>query len=483
MGMRQIGALWLAAFAACWFVSGEPAKQAAWPAGCLIQPGQRILLLGDSIIGPGMYGHAANSLLDKLYPDSGVTFHCFGMAGTTTESIQPHLEGTLKGKSYDWILLNFGHNDAGKFTPEAFKESGKRLLAAMRALSPARFGWMGVLGAEPSPYADDAQQARQREKHVALARATKELCEAEKVAYIPLHEAFTEMLRERQAQGLKLAFTMDTSHPNVLGNWLVGAALLHGLGFKPEPMTLDLLQGEATSDQGRLPVEPLEKPLDVRFESLFLRVRLIPPPVSRVACEMARPAIVLDGKLTEWKDVPECRISAPLHVTWELVPRCASAYAASARTCRDAETLYFAFQVKAPDVKEGTVFPEIVELFIDARKDTSSTGVVWHRTKGLTQFAFHRDFRDPEKPAVVVGANGDASQGEGVRAAVARAADGYTLEVAIPAANFRQIEVKPGAAIPWDWAVSFTDQAVNLDWLGLMSRMQSTRGYGWLVLK
>ena len=181
--------------------------------------------------------------------------------------------------------------------------------------------------------------------------------------------------------------------------------------------------------------------------------------------------------------MPDCRVSAPLHVTWELVPRCASAYWASARTCRDGQNLYFAFQVRSPDVKEGTVFPEIVELFLDARKDTSATGSVWHRPKGLTQFAFHRDFRDPDRPAVTIGANGDASQGEGVRAAVARAADGYTLEVAIPVANFRQIEVVPGTAIPWDWAVSFTDQAVNLDWLGLMSRMQSTRGYGWLVLK
>jgi len=470
---------------------GEGPTTANWPEGCLIRPGQKVLLLGDSIIGPGMYGHVANSLLDKLYPGSGVTFHCFGMAGTTVVSILPHLEKALKGKTYDWILLNFGHNDGGRFTPEEFKRHGKTLIEGIHKLSPAKLGWMSVLGAEPTPYAKEPGREKQAArllasygKHAALARATKELCASEKLAYVPLHEAYAEVLREREEQQLKVTFTMDASHPNVLGNWIVGAALLQCLGLKPEPMTVELLQGESTSDLGRLPVELLPEPLHLQFRSLFLRVKLVAPRVPRVVCAKTEAPVVLDGRLNEWQEVSEQRITAPLHVTWELVPRCASSYAASMRTCRDAKSLYFAFQVKEPDLGEGTVFPEIIELFLDARKDTTRSGNVWRRTKGLTQFCFHRDLSDAEKgPTVKVMANGDKSQGEGVQAAAARTEDGYTLEAAIPLANFKQIEVVPGTIIPWNWAVSFTDQAINLDWLGLMSRTQSTRGYGQLVLE
>ena len=469
---------------------GEQTSQTDWPEESLIRPGQRVLLLGDSIIGPGMYGHVVNSLLDRLYPGSGVTFYCFGRAGTTVESIQPHLEQALKGTSYDWILLNFGHNDGGRFTPEEFGLKGRELLKEIRELSSAKLGWMSVLGAEPTPYAQEPgmgkRAARLRAgyaKHAALARATKELCLAEKLTYIPLHEAYAELLREREEQALKVTFTMDGSHPNVLGNWLVGAALIQCLGLASGPLTVEILQGEATSDHGRLPVKPLVKPLDIQFKSLFLRVRLVPPDAPLVECRKTPVPIIVDGRLNEWQGLPEQRISAPTHVTWELVPRCAYAYAASMRTCRDAKNLYFAFYVKEPDLSEGTTFPEIIEVFIDARKDTSRSGNVWRRTKGLTQFCFHRDFSGGEKgPTVRVMANGDKSQGDGARSVASKAEGGYTLEAAIPLANFRQIELGPETTLPWNWAVSFTDQAVNLDWLGLMSRTQSTRGYGKLLL-
>ena len=469
---------------------GEQPSQNNWPEESLIRPGQGVLLVGDSIIGPGMYGHVVNSLLDRLHPGSGVTFYCFGRAGTTVESIQPHLEQALKGKSYDWVLLNFGHNDGGRFTPDEFKQKSKGLIEAVRSRSSAKLGWMSVLGAEPTPYAKEPgmenRAARMRAgyaKHAALARATKELCREEKLTYLPLHEAFAALLSEREEQSLRITFTMDGSHPNVLGNWLVGAALIQCLGLASGPLTVEILQGESTSDHGRLPVEPLEEPLDIQFKSLFLRVRLIPPEAPVVECKSAPAPIVIDGRLNEWQGLPEQRISAPTHVTWELVPRCASSYTASMRTCRDAKSLYFAFHVKEPDLSEGTTFPEILEVFIDARKDTSRSGNVWRRTKGLTQFCFHRDFSNTEQgPTVRVMANGDKSQGEGVRAAAARAEDGYHLEAAIPLANFKQVELSTGTALPWNWAVSFTDQAVNLDWLGLMSRTQSTRGYGKLVL-
>jgi hypothetical protein len=275
---------------------------------------------------------------------------------------------------------------------------------------------------------------------------------------------------------------MDGVHPNLVGNWLIGATILQSLGLDPEPLTVELLQGETTSDHGRRAVQTLKEPMPIRFEDLFLRVRLIPPKQRRVRCCRRAKGIVLDGKLGEWEGIKEHTIAAPRHVTWELEPRCAVHYRASMRTCRDDENLYFAFRIAEPAVEECTFFPEIIEVFIDARRDTSRRGNVWRRTKGLTQFAFHRDFSDSEKGGKVkVMINGDKSQGEGVRAGTTSTDYGYVLEAAIPLKNFKQIEVKEGTVLPWDWAVSYTDQAVNLDWMGLMSRSGSTRGYGELA--
>jgi hypothetical protein len=107
-------------------VSAEAtAERNDWPVNCIIRPGDNVLLLGDSIIAPGMYGYVANSLLDRTYPDSGVTFYSFGIAGTTVESILPHLADALKGREYDWILLNFGHNDAADLRPKSSSNTAR----------------------------------------------------------------------------------------------------------------------------------------------------------------------------------------------------------------------------------------------------------------------------------------------------------------------------------------------------------------------
>lgn len=486
MTMRTIPALLLLGT----LLLSATALAGEWPATCPVPAGARVLLLGDSIVAPGMYAHVINTLTDRAYPEAKTIFSSFGMAGATTKSIVPELPKALAGKSYDWLLLNFGHNDSGQFTPEQFAVYGRALLSAIRKLAPgARLGWMSVVGTEPTPYAGEPGQEKRaagllasRAKCAALALATKTLCAEEKILYLPLHETFAEVLKERDAQGLKVCFTMDGVHPNLAGNWLLGAALMQGLGLKPAPGTVDVLQADAFSDQSRLAVDSSAKPVDLRFKDLFLGVRLIPPPTAElVAVRVAKP-VVLDGDLADWPAAPACRIAAPLHVTMEFVPRQAERYAASVRACHDGTSLFLAFEVKEPDTGEGTWFPEIIEFFIDARADPATSGNVWRQPPGLTQFCFHRDFSQPQ-PAAKLMVNGDKTQGDGMRAAVRQAADGYTLEAAIPLAGFETVAVKSGTRIPMDWAVSYTDQALNLDWLGLMSRSGSTRGYGTLRLE
>lgn len=461
-------------------------------ASLTIQPNQKVLILGDSIAAPGMYSHAANEILLAAGMESPPLFASFGKAGATAQSILADVPRALENGPYDWILVNFGQNDANRFSADEFKEHSRKLLALLREKAPlARLGWISLIGVEPTAWADDPLQAKRgekllegRRKSATIAVATRELCEEEGILYVPLFESVEQILRERRDRGLRISFTMDSVHPNLAGYWVYGAALMRSLGFRLSPMERDVLQADAFSDQGRLMVDTRSAALALGFEGLFLNVRLIPPPTDEIVSRRRTILIDVDGNLAEWSDVPRVRIAPPLHVTMECVPGSARTgrYAAALQSVYDEANLYFALHVTEPNTENGNWFQEIVEIFIDGRSDPSPSGNVWRKTPGLTQYCFHRDFSGV-KPRVGVTVNGDNSQAEGITAAAQPEPGGYTLEIAIPLRNFKQVAFSPGFRCPFDWAVSFTDQALNLDWMGLMSRSSSTRGYGWLILE
>ncbi len=453
---------------------------------------QHVLILGDSIAAPGMYSYVANEILLAAHIESPPIFSSFGIAGATSQSILPALSHGLENGLYDWILVNLGQNDSGRFTPDEFKQHSRKLLATLREKAPhAKLGWISLLGSEPTAWADDPTQTKragklleQRRKCAAIAAATRELCEEEGILYVPLFECVENLLQQRKKLGLKVSFTMDSIHPNLAGYWVFGAALMKSLGFAVPPIERDVLQADALSDQGRLAIADRTEPLTLQFDGIFLKVRLVSPPTDTIISHRRTTAICVDGNVSEWSDVPDVTIAPPLHVTMECVPGAARAdrYAASLQSAYDEENLYFAVRVREPATGEGKWFPEIVEIFIDARQDTSQSGNVWRKTPGLTQYCFHRDFSGAE-PRVTISINGDDSQGQDIVAAAHLEQGGYAMEIAVPVRNFKQSAFKSGLRCPMDWAVSFTDQAVNLDWMGLMSRSCSTRGYGWLILE
>lgn len=466
------------------------------PVTFAISKGSQVLFLGDSIVAPGMFSHVANQILDNLYPGHGITFHSKGRPGTTALSIVPQIKEYLAGEHYDWVIINFGHNDAVKFTPAEFREHAHNLVALVRKYHKGKIAWMSLIGSEVIPCPDDPKLALQRahirkdrEHQARYVKPVKALCREVDLVYVPLHEKMQSLFDQLAQHPARLAITVDTVHPNLLGNWIVGATILQSLGLdlKPGAFTVKLLQADSTAAMGRRPVNPLQKPVPIAFTELFLHIQLIPAPSSTLLCALSPRPISVDGKLGDWPGIAAVTIRPPQHVTMESKARCVEngRYEASVQTCRDEGNLYFAFQVLTPNLTEENSFPEIVELFLDARKDTvSKSGSMWHRTKGLTQYAFHRDFSEnapPEKVEVM--ANSDKSQAEGVRAAAAEIAGGYVVEVAIPISNFKQVKMEAGTRLPMDWAVSYSDQALNLDWMGLMSRSSSTFGYGWLALE
>jgi len=451
-----------------------------------------VLFLGDSIVGPGMYSYVVNELVTRACGDVGVTFHSWGKAMATSESIVPDVAGALGGREFDWILLNFGHNDVGRYSAEEFRtRHGPALIEEVRRHHKGRIGWMSVLGVEPSPYGDEAglgklaaQTNEARDRQMPFVEAIRELCREKGLVYLPLREAIDRVLASRARQGQRVCFTMDGVHPNLFGSWMIGGLLVQCLGLTPPPMTVDVLQADTFCDHGRRDDVRIRQPVEVSFDGLFLTARLVPPPERTVEALAAARPVVVDGDPSEWGEAAVARIAPPLNVTWELVPRSsAMGYRAAMRACHDGAKLYLLFDVAEPDTTRGAWFQEIIEVLIDARKDRRSAGNVWRQTPGLTQFVFSRDFTGNVAGNATAAANGDASQGEGITAAARLKEGGYTLEAAIPLANFHQVSLTGDGPVPFDWAVSYRDQAFNLDWQGLMSRSSSTFGYGRLVLK
>lgn len=68
-------------------------------------------------------------------------------------------------------------------------------------------------------------------------------------------------------------------------------------------------------------------------------------------------------------------------------------------------------------------------------------------------------------------------------ALISRASGFGAAEQAIPLSAFKRVTIGKGSGLPFDWAVSYTDQALNLDWLGLMGRCSSATGHGSWVSK
>lgn len=466
------------------------AEEKELPSTFLIKKGQKVLLLGDSIVAPGMFSYVINTLLDRLYPGNDITFYSYGKAGATAQSILPDVAKAFKDHSFDWVIINFGHNDANKYSADEFKQTyAPALLREVRKYHKGEIGWTSILGSEPSPHQKEKRPNKRnagifktREKQLPFINALKRICNQYKLHYLGLHEAMDCVLADRQNQRFKICFTMDTVHPNLPGNWLVGALLLQSLGLEPKETTIEVLPGNAFTDHGQEGTFTLQKPMLISLPSCFLSIKLIPPRESTVVSVFRNKPVVLDGMDSDWEGIKSYEIGSPLNVTWELRPRCCSKgnYSASLQSCYDNKNLYFLIKVNEPDLGKAAWFDELIEIFIDARKDRKRSGNVWRRTPGLTQFLFSRDFSGKYKTNVKAWANGDKEQGKNIQAVAKKTRSGYMVEAAIPLNNFKQIDLLKENRVPFDWAVSFSDQILNFDWQGLMSRSQSTFSYGWL---
>ena len=101
-----------------------------------VGPRDNIVVLGDSITSEGSYAQYIQDLIDEAYPDRLMRVIARGVHGDTARGAYERTEIDVTRWRPDWVLLNFGINDVGRFSTEEFLVHYERLIN--RVLRPAR---------------------------------------------------------------------------------------------------------------------------------------------------------------------------------------------------------------------------------------------------------------------------------------------------------------------------------------------------------
>jgi len=107
--------------------SKPPLKQAAWSAAALsmalsapiaqsaepayLRPGDVIVCVGDSVTAAGVYDGFLQAMLDRLYPEAGITVVNRGQGGQTSGAAAGLLDSALTTERPTLATFMFGVND------------------------------------------------------------------------------------------------------------------------------------------------------------------------------------------------------------------------------------------------------------------------------------------------------------------------------------------------------------------------------------
>jgi lysophospholipase L1-like esterase len=202
------------------------------PAAPLLERGQRLVFLGDSITQQQIYTRYVMNYFALRYPDLQVTFRNAGISGDDAEGGIMRLTDDVLGAKPNLVSICFGMNDAryGEFAQQPYdlyvaamtilvielkQDEVKPVLLTPGCVDPDRVNWMdgnmynGVL----RRYADAVEEiAAQRE--------------------VPVYDIHTLMLDvQKRAKAADPKFTMipDSIHPDPPGQLLMAYGLIVAL--------------------------------------------------------------------------------------------------------------------------------------------------------------------------------------------------------------------------------------------------------------
>jgi lysophospholipase L1-like esterase len=207
----------------------------------LLEPGQKILFIGDSITDADRRGAAApygdgyvsvaRNLLLARYPDYKLTLVNRGISGDTTRNLAARWERDVIAERPDWLSVMIGINDvwrsfggnAAEAVPLAeYTATLRALLVRTRAALRPR-----LILADPYMIEPDPAQPMRRQMD-AYGAVVRQLAGEFGAIHVPIQAAFDAALAHTQPND----WADDQIHPNGPGHAIIALAFLRALKFE-----------------------------------------------------------------------------------------------------------------------------------------------------------------------------------------------------------------------------------------------------------
>ena len=243
-----------------YFAKFAPLKAPA-PAGLLLQPGDRLAIIGDSITEQRMYSRLIETYLTVCVPELKITARQFGWSGETAEGFLHRMTNDCLRFSPTVATLCYGMNDhryrAYDEPNGLWYSNNYAAVASSLKTSGARvvLGSAGCVGKVPSWVGD--QQASVEDLNLSLCKFRNidiGLAAQEKINFADVFwPMFTASFAAHQKYGADYAVSgKDGVHPDWAGHLIMAYAFLKAMGLDGDlgTFTVDLGSGKATATSG-----------------------------------------------------------------------------------------------------------------------------------------------------------------------------------------------------------------------------------------
>ncbi|MCL2700543.1 MAG: GDSL-type esterase/lipase family protein [Phycisphaerae bacterium] len=466
---------------------------------CLVQPGEVVLILGDSITADSRYAQIMQNVFDRRWQRQGARrVVAQGNSGWTVRDHLATLDKHVVAWRPNWVLINLGTNDMGRFTVDEFIELYYTLITRIRRDTGARIGLIVPL------YVDHPQP----EKHKLFERAIKYLAEDQDCLLIPTQDLYNAV---RDVPPKTVHFGGDAVHVNELGYQIYAAACLNALGEfhdadenhpKKPPTTEWSITVRATQVSAMDP-KKIAANKNVKFTLPLppgkMNVTVVPLERLHIKVPRTKTPITIDGNLDDWKDIPVTieldnpktqQVSGIIHNSrssgsrppprhprpwdpetvdrqyhWSPLPLTMTN--AKARMAWDNEGLYVAVEVVTPALlrsKTTNVWDgDCIEFHLDLRQTEAGKPepVQVYGEKNAGQVVIGPGPGNAG-PAAVSAGSGDDRFAKTLEAAYCLTAAGYVIEFKLPASQFPTKTLAAKGRFRIDLTVSDIERSVEL---------------------
>jgi len=473
---------------------------------CLVRPGEVVLILGDSITADARYAQIMQDAFDLRHDRAGaIRVVARGNSGWTVHDHLGVLDKTVTAWRPNWVLINLGTNDMGRFTVNEFIELYYTLITRIRRDTGAKIGLIVPL------YVD----APQPEKHKLFEEAIKYLAFDQDCLLIPTQDLYNTV---RDIPPKTIHFGGDAVHVNELGYQLYAAACLDALNVFHDvdvPYPKKIVHPERSITVRATQVSAMDPAKIAANEGVKFTLPMPPGkvhvtvvPLDRVHLKVPRATtpITIDGNLDDWKDIPvtieldnpkkqqvsgvihnsRTRGSRPVYARyserpWDPDPETRGRNARQlydlsppstmtsglARMAWDDDGLYVAMEVVTPALLRGPTGSvwdgDCIEFHIDLRQaaDGKPEPIQVYGEKDAGQIVIGPGPGE-SGPAAVSAGSGDERFTKNVEAAFRLTTTGYVVEFKLPASQFTAETLSAGGRFRLDLTLSDVERSIEL---------------------